>query len=106
MYDNAKDRNNALNKIQYVLPYCSNTEFVLVALPRVTTPIQANPNPGAPSIAVTAATSCPSTTPYIGHWTVGMTFDAVQWYPIEWNKHIILGCGTSIHFNDILTILL
>ena len=83
--------------------HCPNTEFLLMAFPLITTPVQANPNPGATSVATTIVTaSRPSGAPYIGHWAVGANFNAVQWCPIEWNKHIILGCGASIHFNDIL----
>ncbi|CAG8739872.1 6916_t:CDS:2, partial [Racocetra fulgida] len=87
----AKDRDNALNKISYVQPYCQNTEFVLISIPFGTSPFRTNPNPNADSVVATAPrTSRPSRAPYLGHWTVGTAFNAVQWYKMQWNEHIIL----------------
>ncbi|CAJ0832654.1 18007_t:CDS:2 [Entrophospora sp. SA101] len=84
----------SLNKIEYVQPYCPNTEFVLIVITFGISPFQANLNPGIISVAVISPrTDHPSRAPYIGHWAVGAIFDAVQWHKMRWNEHIILGCG-------------
>ena len=78
----------------------------MIAVPRLITPIQVNPNPDTTSVAVTVATTDrPSTVPYIGHWAVDASFDAVQWYQMQWNEHIILGYNACIYFNDVLDVL-
>ncbi|CAG8463131.1 18759_t:CDS:2, partial [Racocetra fulgida] len=33
--------------------------------------------------------------PYLGHWAVGAGFNAVQWYKMQWNEHIILGTDSN-----------
>ncbi|RIB19640.1 hypothetical protein C2G38_1252484 [Gigaspora rosea] len=106
-FNKTNDRDNALNKISYLQPYCPNTEFVLISIPFGSSPFQTNPNPGVNSVVATAPSADrPSSAPYLGHWAVGAGFNAVQWHKMQWNGHIILGCGACIYFNDVLTCLL
>ncbi|KAF0463785.1 hypothetical protein F8M41_026594 [Gigaspora margarita] len=105
-FNKTNDRDNALNKISYVQPYCPNTEFVLISIPFGTSPFGANPNPGVNLVVATARADRPSRAPYLGHWAVLTGFNAVQWYKMQWNEHIILGYGVCIYFNDVLTCLL
>ena len=79
-----------------------NIEHVLIALKTTITPIQLNPNPGAQSVVATAKNYHPQRAPYAGHWRAGVGFDNVRWYKVEWNKHILLSCGASLYFNEIL----
>ncbi|CAJ0768736.1 22745_t:CDS:2 [Entrophospora sp. SA101] len=63
----------SLNKIEYVQPYCPNTEFVLIVITFGISPFQANLNPGIISVAVISPrTDHPSRAPYIGHWAVAI----------------------------------
>ncbi|CAG8826559.1 23406_t:CDS:2, partial [Racocetra persica] len=71
VFNKTNDRDNALNKISYVQPYCLNTEFVLISIPFGTSPFQTNPNPGIDSVVATAPrANRPSRAPYLGHWAV------------------------------------
>ena len=76
-----------------------NIEYILIALKTTITPIRLNPNPGAQSIVATVKPHRLQRAPFAGHWRAGVD---VRWYKVEWNKHIILGCGASLYFNDIL----
>jgi len=101
-YDKPDDCNNAINKITRVQRHCPNTEFVIIVVPATGPPFPANSNPGVGSTAATPKTACPSHAPYLGHWPVG---NVVRWYKMKWNKHLVLGCGANIYFNDILQVL-
>ncbi|CAG8767974.1 10065_t:CDS:2, partial [Gigaspora rosea] len=103
-YDNSGDRDNAINKFARVQPYCLTTEFVIVVVPATATPLPANSNPGVGSVAVTPKTARPSRAPYLGHLSAGNIITAIQWYKIKWNRHLVLGCGANIGFNDILEV--
>ncbi|RHZ85654.1 hypothetical protein Glove_63g45 [Diversispora epigaea] len=65
------DRNNAINKVAYVQPYCPNTEFVMIIIPFETTAFPANKNLDAISIVVTPRSDRPFRAPYLGHLAVG-----------------------------------
>ncbi|RHZ75700.1 hypothetical protein Glove_212g219 [Diversispora epigaea] len=99
------DRNNAINKIAYVQPYCPNTEFVIIIIPFGTTAFPANKNPDAISIVATPRSDRPFRAPYLGHLAVGNNIDTIQWYNMQWNQHHVLGCGANIHFNDVFDLL-
>ncbi|CAJ0757150.1 16574_t:CDS:2 [Entrophospora sp. SA101] len=101
-YDNSGDRDNAMNKFACIRPYCLTTEFVIIVVPATETAFPANPNPDVASMVGTPKTACPSHAPYLGHWPVGNT---VRWYKMKWNRHLVLGCGANIDFNDILQVL-
>ncbi|CAJ0871637.1 3145_t:CDS:2, partial [Entrophospora sp. SA101] len=101
-YDNSGDRDNAMNKFTCVQPYCLTTEFVIIVVPATETAFPANPNPGVLSMVGTPKTARPSYAPYLSHWPMGNT---VRWYKMKWNRHLVLGCGVNIDFNDILQVL-
>ncbi|CAJ0908157.1 3794_t:CDS:2 [Entrophospora sp. SA101] len=101
-YDKHGDRDNGINKITCIQPHCPNTEFMIIVLPTIGLPLPANPNPGVASMVGTPKTARPSHAPYLGHWLVGNT---VRWYKMKWNRHLVLGCGANIDFNDILQVL-
>ncbi|CAG8857554.1 31535_t:CDS:1, partial [Gigaspora margarita] len=101
-YDNSVDCDNAINKFARVQPHCPTTEFVIVIVPATATPLPANSNPGVGSVAATPKTARPSRAPYLGHLSAGNIITAIQWYKIKWNRHLVLGCGANIGFNDIL----
>ncbi|CAG8796441.1 35584_t:CDS:2 [Gigaspora margarita] len=83
-FNKTNDRDNALNKILYFKPYCSNTKFVLISISFGTSSFQTNPNPGVNSVVVAAPRADrPSKAPYLGHWAVGADFNAVQWYKMQ-----------------------
>ncbi|CAG8631382.1 10830_t:CDS:2, partial [Diversispora eburnea] len=102
-YDRHGDRNNAINKITRIQPHCPNTEFVIIVVPIPTTehPFPQNKKPGVASKVAKLKTVRPYA-PYLGHWPVGNT---VRWYKMKWNRHLVLGCGANIDFNDILQVL-
>ncbi|CAJ0745978.1 14315_t:CDS:2 [Entrophospora sp. SA101] len=101
-YDKHGDRDNGINKITCIQPHCPNTEFMIIVLPTIGLPLPANPNPGVASMVGTPKTARPSHAPYLGHWPMGNT---VCWYKMKWNRHLVLGCGANIDFNDILQVL-
>ncbi|CAG8485190.1 12041_t:CDS:2 [Cetraspora pellucida] len=103
-YDNSGDRDNAINKFTRVQPHCPTTEFVIVIVPATETAFPANSNPGVGSVAATPKTACPSRAPYLGHLSAGNIITAIQWYKMKWNRHLVLGCGANIDFNDILEV--
>ncbi|CAG8664499.1 53_t:CDS:2, partial [Scutellospora calospora] len=101
-YDNSGDCDNAINKFTRVQPHCPTTEFVIIIVPATVTPLSANSNPGISSVVATPKTTRPSHAPYLGHLSAGNIITAIQWYKIKWNRHLVLGCGANIGFNDIL----
>ncbi|RHZ70772.1 hypothetical protein Glove_267g83 [Diversispora epigaea] len=101
-YDRYRDRDDAINKITRIQPHCPNTEFIIIVLPTIGLPLPANSNPGVASMVATLKTDLLSHAPYLGHWPVGNT---VRLYKMEWNRHLVLGCGANIDFNDILQVL-
>ncbi|CAG8482498.1 1998_t:CDS:2 [Paraglomus occultum] len=100
-FDRGNDRDNALNKIEYLQRYCPNTEFVLIVIP-YRSPFPENPNPDATSVVATASARSSLEVPYLGHWGIGVAFDAALWYTMQWNKHIVLECGPNLYFNEVL----
>ena len=102
-YDKSGDCDNAINKFARVQPYCPTTEFIIIVIPDTAVP--ANSNPDAISMAATLETTCPSSTPYLGYLPTGNNITAIQWYKMEWNRHLVLGCGANIDFNDILQVI-
>ncbi|CAG8632703.1 3636_t:CDS:2 [Paraglomus occultum] len=72
-------------------------EFVLIVIP-YRSPIPANPNPGTTSVVATASASRSLGVPYLGHWGIGVAFNAVLWYEMQWNEHIVLECGSKHMF--------
>ncbi|CAG8656050.1 8368_t:CDS:2 [Paraglomus brasilianum] len=102
-YDDSGDRDNAINKFARVQPHCLTTEFTIIVIPDTAFP--ENSNPGAISTVATLETACPSSAPYIGYLPAGNIITAIQWYKMEWNRHLVLGCGANIDFNDILQVI-
>uniref|UniRef100_A0A1D1XEN7 Uncharacterized protein n=1 Tax=Anthurium amnicola TaxID=1678845 RepID=A0A1D1XEN7_9ARAE len=102
IFNYQKERNKMLTKLRTLRGNSPNIDHVLIALKTTITPIRLNPNPGAQSVVATVKGYRPQRAPYAGQWRPGARFNQVRWYKVEWNKHIVLACGASLYFNDIL----
>jgi hypothetical protein len=103
VYNITDDRDHALEIIWLNKPHCHGTEFIIVVLPYGNTFLQENQNPRSDSVEVGAPLrSRPYQGPYIGYWPSRVSFDAVHWHKIVWNKHLSIGYNVHINFNDIL----
>jgi hypothetical protein len=84
-------------------PHCRRTEFIIVVLPYGNTFLQKNQNTSSDSVEVgVPLRSRPYQGPYIGYWPSCVSFDAVHWHKLVWNKHLSIGYNVRINFNDIL----
>ncbi|RUS15862.1 hypothetical protein BC937DRAFT_91880 [Endogone sp. FLAS-F59071] len=100
---NNSDHDNAIAKISYILPFCPNTEFVLIGLPHTGALFPGNPTPGVASAAIGVPLSArPHYAPYVGYWAPGAALGAVQWHLIQWNQHLPLAIGINLELNLIL----
>ncbi|RHZ60068.1 hypothetical protein Glove_359g18 [Diversispora epigaea] len=74
------DYDNAINKIAYVLPYCSNTEFVIIIIPFGTTSQQIKKNPDINSII--------DQIHILAIVVINNNINAIQWYKITSRIHL------------------
>ena len=97
-FNSAKDRNYALNKINWLQQNTTGIEFVAIIIPYGIIP--SNPNPQIPTTHATIEQTRPTRAPYICHWDAN---NYENWYKMDWNQHITLRCGLMIDFNIVLT---
>src|ERR1043166_5167433 len=75
----------------------------MIVLPHGHTYLWENQNPRSNSVEVgLPLDSHPNQGPYIGYWPSHVSFDAVHWHKIVWNRHLTIGYNVCIYFNDIL----
>ena len=93
-----------IDKVQYDLDGIFNIEFVAIALPDGRSHFRGNPNPGTILILAnpTSQNTRPYIAPYLIHWNAN---NIPVYYIVNWNRHIVLRCGVTLHFNIILDII-
>ncbi|CAI2182645.1 5604_t:CDS:2 [Funneliformis geosporum] len=80
-------------------------EFIGIALPDSQGPFHQNPNPGVISVLATPQNS-PNVRPTCALYFVYWDGTNLVYYRIDWNEHLVLGCGWTMELNDVLDLIL